>query len=568
MYKKHYETWLQASNLTEEEQAELLAIQADEMEIKERFHAPLSFGTAGMRGIMGLGLHRMNKYIIRHATQAFANVILAKGDDAAKKGIIIAYDCRNNAQFFAEETASVMAANGISVRLFPSMRPTPQLSFAIRHFGATAGVNLTASHNPKEYSGYKVYWSDGAQLPTAFANEIAKEMQQIDLFSDVKSMDYHKAVQAGDILLLGQELDDLFIEKVLAQRVLKTEDAQLKLVYTPFHGAGADFVPKVLEQAGFSKVFPVLEQMVADGNFPTVKSPNPEDPEGFALALQLAKEKQADIIVGTDPDADRVGVMVLHDGTYHMISGNQLGVLLFHYIIQARIKTQTMPKNPVFIQSIVTTDMSIDLAKKYGIASYKVFTGFKHMAEKMAHLNAQEETIFSFEESFGYMIGDFIRDKDGITTSLFVAQMAQWYQDRGMSLIDGFAEIETSLGMFYEEMTLNLIMPGVEGLKNMQALMQHLREHPPQDIAGYKVCIVRDYQDGSEKADGKVQKMELSGSNVLGFTLEDGTNFLVRPSGTEPKIKIYILAKGENRKRMQEVLFACKDYAKQLTTIK
>lgn len=563
MYNTHFKTWLASEKLSLSERNELLAMQGDPEEIKERFHSPLRFGTAGIRGIMGVGLHRMNVHIIRHASQAFANLILQKGVDG---GIVIAYDCRNNAQLFAKETAAVMAANGIFVRLFPSLRPTPQLSFAIRHFGAAAGVNLTASHNPKEYSGYKVYWSDGAQLPTDFANEIAMGMEEIDLFSSaVKTMDYEQALASGKIELLDSDIDNLFIKKVLAQRVEAFSNSQMNIVYTPFHGAGAPFVPQVLKQAGFENVFSVEAQMIPDGNFPTVKSPNPEDPEGFSLAIKLAMEKKASLIIGTDPDADRVGAMVLHKGNYHMISGNQMGVLLLHYVIQARKKAGTMPKVPVFIQSIVSTEMSMDLAKKHGVTAYKVFTGFKHMAEKIANLPKEQKTIFSFEESFGYMIGDFIRDKDAITTSLFIAQMAQWYESRNMTLLDGMEELFLDLGAFYEECTLNLVMPGVSGLENMKNLMENLRENPPREIGGLKVVTVQDYLTGQQWTNNEKQEMEHRGSNVLGFTLADGTNFLVRPSGTEPKIKVYILAKGEKKEDLEKTVASCKAYAATFT---
>ena len=561
MHNTHYNTWLNAAALSDDERAELLSLQHNEAEIKERFHAPLSFGTAGIRGIMGVGLHRMNIHVIRHASQAFADVILREG---TKREVIIAYDCRNNAQLFAEETAAVMAANGIFVRLFPSLRPTPELSFAIRHFGAQAGINLTASHNPKEYSGYKVYWDDGAQLPTAFANQIADRMGEIDLFADVKTMDYQSAVTEGKIEILGEDIDELFLTQVLAESVLGKPKHQMKIVYTPFHGAGAAFVPEVLKRAGFDHVIPVPEQMIPDGNFPTVESPNPEDPEGFAMAIALAKKENAQLIIGTDPDADRVGAMALHNGEYLMISGNQMGVLLLNYIIQAKKETGTMPKNPVFIQSIVSTKMSISLAEKHGVTAYEVFTGFKHLAEKIAELAPDQTPIFSFEEAFGYMIGDFVRDKDAVTTSLFVAQMADWYESRGMTLIDGIEALYDELGAFYDELTLNLVMPGLEGLKNMKALMEDLRSNPPQEIGGQKVHILRDYLDGREVIDGETQKMELSGSNVLSFVLDDGTTLLVRPSGTEPKVKVYILARGENREATQKTIQACTVFAESL----
>ncbi|MCL2568863.1 MAG: phospho-sugar mutase [Oscillospiraceae bacterium] len=568
MYRETYENWRLAKALTPEERAELDAIASDDQEIKERFHAPLAFGTAGLRGIMGMGLARMNVHVIRHATQGFAEVISAEGEAAAKAGVVIAYDCRINSDLFAKEAASVMAANGVHVRIFPDMRPTPQLSFAIPRYGATAGINITASHNPPAYNGYKVYWSDGAQLPTSFAKVVAARMAEIDLFAGVKTMDYQTAIDEGRITILGPEADEEFLEAVLNESVDQGSVAKVadtfKIVYTPFHGTGRIVVPEALRRIGFQHILPVAAQMVPDGTFATVKSPNPEDPEGFTLALELARANKAELIIGTDPDTDRVGAMVRHNGDYQMISGNQMGVLLLGYLIAAKKVAGTLPQNAAFIQSIVSTEMSMDIAKREGLAAYKTFTGFKNMAEKATALGDSKTVIFSYEESYGYMIGTFVKDKDAVTASLIIAEMAAWYKTRGMTLIDGLEEHFQTLGRYYEEHTLNLVMPGYDGLQKMQALMDTLRTSPPTEIGGQQVVTICDYQSGKSTTNGVENAMELSGSNVLGFTLADGTNFLVRPSGTEPKVKVYILAQGKDRAACQETVRRCEVYAETL----
>jgi len=568
MYRTEYEKWRSAPVLSAAEQAELAAMADDEKEIEERFFGPLAFGTAGLRGIMGVGIARMNIHVIRHATQAFAQVILDEGQEAAEAGVILCYDCRHQSDVFAKEAAAVMAANGIRVRLFDGMRPTPQLSFAIRHYGATGGVNITASHNPPAYNGYKVYWSDGAQLPPQHAAMIAQRMAQTDVFADIRTMEFDEAMTQGRITLLGEETDELFLARVLEQSVDNGNVAQvadaLKVVYTPFHGTGAAFVPEVIRRLGIKHVLPVAAQMVPDGDFSTVVSPNPEDPAGFALSLELARAEEADVIIGTDPDADRVGCLVRHGGDYQMISGNQMGVLLLGYLITAKKAAGTLPANAAAIKSIVTTEMARDLAEHHGVAVYDTFTGFKFMAEKIIELGDTKQVIFSYEESFGYMVGDFIRDKDGVTTSMLIAEMAAWYKTRNMTLVDGVEEYYRELGAYYGEETLNLIMPGLDGMKNMARLMENLRTNPPGSIGGQAVIARRDYLVGKRIANGVETDIAPKGSNVLGFTLADGTNFMVRPSGTEPKVKVYILAKAEGRATCERTIAQCVEYAERL----
>ena len=551
-YRKEYEKWLASPALSEDERAELRALEGNDKEIKARFYGPLEFGTAGLRGTMYTGLHNMNRHVIRWATQGFANVIRAEGTEAMQKGIAVCMDCRNHSAEFARETACVMAANGIHVRLFESLRPTPELSFAVREYGCQAGVNVTASHNPKEYNGYKVYWADGAQLPPQHAAAIADELTRIDIFTGVRSMDYEQALAEGRIELLGEDCDRRFMANVMGmvndyETVKKVAD-DFGLVYTPFHGCGYKLVPEALTRLGIKHLYCEPKQMVIDGDFPTVVSPNPENPEGFYLAIDLAREKNVDFILGTDPDSDRVGIMVRNkSGEFEPVTGNQTGVLLLDYLIGALRRAGKMPEKPVFLKSIVTTNMARKVAESNGVACYDTFTGFKFMAEKMNELESagKNTVIFSYEESYGYMIGHYVRDKDAVTASLLLTEMAAWYHAQGMTLFDALQALYEKYG-WYGEKTHNLVMPGLDGLEKMAALMQSLRAQPPVEIGGVTVAQYKDYSDGTvrDAATGAITPMPLSGSNVLRFELTDGSHIVVRPSGTEPKIKVYILTKG------------------------
>ena len=553
-FMKEYEKWLYSPALSDQEKAELEAIRGDEKEIESRFYDQLAFGTAGLRGTMGVGLNRMNIHVIRHATQAFAQVILEEGPEAVKWGVAVCFDCRNNSDLFAREAACVMAGNGIPTRLFESLRPTPELSFAVREYGCIAGINVTASHNPKEYNGYKVYWEDGAQLPPKHADEVAKKMQELDVFGCVKRMDYDQAVSQGLITLLGAETDEKFLSNVMEQvndkAVVEKVADTFTMVYTPFHGTGYQLIPEALKRLGLKHVICVPEQMVIDGNFPTVVSPNPENPEGFYLAVDLAKANNADFILGSDPDADRVGIMVkTGDGEFKVISGNQTGVLLLDYLIGAKRRTGKMPENPVALKTIVTTEMARKVAESNGLKCYDTFTGFKFLAEKKDQLESsgQGKVIFSYEESYGYMLGDYVRDKDAVSASVELSEMAAWYAAQGMTLYDAIQALFRKYG-YYAEQTHNLVMPGLDGLKDMANLMKSLRENPPAEISGVAVVQRKDYADGSvvDCATGEKSAMELSGSNVLRFEMADGTSVIVRPSGTEPKIKVYVLTQGKD----------------------
>ena len=571
-YRNEYERWLDSPALSEDEWRELDAIRDDDDQIKSRFRGPLEFGTAGLRGVMGAGLARMNTHVIRWATQAFAGLILAEGEDARRRGVVICYDCRNNSREFAAEAACVCAANGIHVRLFDALRPTPELSFAVRHYGAIAGINITASHNPREYNGYKVYWADGAQLPPRHAAEVAKRMGEIDIFAGVATMPFVAALEKGVIEYIGAETDEAFLQNVLAQSIepecVKAVADRFQIVFSPFHGAGHKLVPEALSRLGIQHIHPVPEQMIINGDFPTVESPNPENPEGFYLAVDLAREVGSELIIGTDPDADRVGVMALgKDGEYHTITGNQMGALLTDYVITARRRKGTLPENAAVLSTIVSTGMTRAICRANDVHFDETFTGFKFMAEKIAQYAAEgsHEYVMAFEESYGYMMGDFVRDKDAVTASMMIAEMAAWYYNQGMTLLDAIEALYEKYG-YFTEASVNVYMDGTDGPERMAALMASLRQEPPMEFAGQQVIRIRDYRDGTIAVPGlgPVGYTELSGSNVLCFELDNDTIFIIRPSGTEPKIKIYILAQDKDGNQCRRKAQQCKEAAANL----
>ena len=557
-YLEQYSKWIDSPALTESEKNELRSISGDDHEIESRFFSRLEFGTAGLRGTMGVGLFRMNIHVIRHTTQALAElIILEPGED---KCVAICFDSRHNSSEYAREAACVIAGNGINVRIFDALRPTPELSFAIREYGCIAGINITASHNPKEYNGYKLYWSDGAQVPPRHAEVIAQKIEELDIFSSIRSLDFDEAVRRGLISIMGVETDELFLENVMAQAndfgVAKRVSEDFKLVYTPFHGAGYKHVPEALRRLGLKHILCVPEQMKLDGAFPTVVSPNPENPEGFSLAITLANANDAALIIGTDPDCDRVGVMVRDDsGDFIPLTGNQTGALLLDYIIGAKNRAGTMPENPVALKTIVSTEMARRIAELNGVSCFDTFTGFKFMAEKKNELETSGagKVVFSYEESYGYMLGDFVRDKDAVTASMLLAEMAAWYYEQGKTLYHALQNLYDKYG-WYGEKTLNLVMPGLDGIMKMRELMVSLRENPPSEIAGVAVAATRDYQTGVETdaLTGETTSIELSGSNVLRYETGDGTVIIVRPSGTEPKVKAYILANGASQAECDE----------------
>jgi phosphoglucomutase len=563
-WREEYERWLASDALTAEERRELEAIRGDENEIRERFYAPLSFGTAGLRGLMGAGVRRLNARVVRQATRALGSLILAQGKQAAAAGAVVCHDCRNHSREYAEDAARILAAMGIHVRLFEALRPTPELSFAIRHYGATAGVNITASHNPKEYNGYKVYWSDGAQLPPEHASQVAAAMADIDVLAPLPMT----ALEDRNIEIIGREADEAFLESVLSQAVLPdcVAKADLRIVYTPFNGAGAVLVPEALRRLGLQQLECVTEQMAPDGDFPTCANPNPEFEIGFERALILARQADADLIIGTDPDSDRLGLMVkTAPGEYRLLTGNQAGVLFLDYLFLAKGEAGTLPPKPLALKSIVSTEMARAVAAHYGAEMEDTFTGFKFLAERMkAYENGEKNVIFAFEEAIGYAFGTAVRDKDAVTAAVMAAEMASYHALHGKSLLDRLEELYALLGCYMEE-TVSLVMPGVDGLEKMGKLMADLRAEPPTELGGKAVVCFRDYLSGhAVTAEGKTEELPIRGADLLYFDLEGGSAFLVRPSGTEPKVKCYLLVRGESREVCDSLRRTLGAYARSL----
>ena len=558
-HREPYQRWLNAPQLTECQRQELAGLSDEEA--RDRFYRTLSFGTAGLRGLMGMGLNRMNEYIVRQATDAFAQVILESGQ--AEKGICICYDCRINSRFFAEEAAHVMRCRGIPVWLFRDCRPTPQLSFAVRQFGAAAGINVTASHNPKEYNGFKVYGEGGAQLPTHMANKVAEKMALLDPLAPRPESD-----SMASLTWLEEDFDQQYINAVLQCAIAPehlAEDA-FPIVYTPFHGVGGAIVPEVLRRAGLKHIVFVQEQMAPDGTFPTVISPNPEDPAGFALAVEYAKKHNIDFLVGTDPDSDRVGIVVRDkNGAYVPVSGNRTGSLLLHYILTVGREKGLLPQHPALVKTIVTSDLPRVIAEKNGCASFSTFTGFKYMAEKVAQLEQEGKYhyVLAYEESYGYMIGDHARDKDGVVGALLLCEMAAWYRSRGMTVLEGLDELLQIYGA-YGEVTRSVMLPGEDGSLRMARIMEQLRQQPPAEWDGIPVESWVDYEPGRCYTGDTVTQLGLQGSNVLEYRLVTGEKLIVRPSGTEPKIKIYALMQSVTAEQADDRAAHCAKAAEDL----
>ena len=558
-HREPYQRWLNAPQLTECQRQELAGLSDEEA--RDRFYRTLSFGTAGLRGLMGMGLNRMNEYIVRQATDAFAQVILESGQ--AEKGICICYDCRINSRFFAEEAAHVMRCRGIPVWLFRDCRPTPQLSFAVRQFGAAAGINVTASHNPKEYNGFKVYGEGGAQLPTHMADKVAEKMALLDPLAPRPESD-----SMAPLTWLEEDFDEQYINAVLQCAIAPehlAEDA-FPIVYTPFHGVGGAIVPEVLRRAGLKHIVFVQEQMAPDGTFPTVISPNPEDPAGFALAVEYAKKHNIDFLVGTDPDSDRVGIVVRDkNGAYVPVSGNRTGSLLLHYILTVGREKGLLPEHPALVKTIVTSDLPRVIAEKNGCASFSTFTGFKYMAEKVAQLEQEGKYhyVLAYEESYGYMIGDHARDKDGVVGALLLCEMAAWYRSRGMTVLEGLDELLQIYGA-YGEVTRSVMLPGEDGSLRMARIMAQLRQQPPAEWDGIPVESWVDYEPGRCYTGDTVTQLALQGSNVLEYRLATGEKLIVRPSGTEPKIKIYALMQGVTAEQADDRAAHCAKAAEDL----
>ena len=550
-YKEMYQSWLDNPYFDEDTKAELKSIAGDDKEIEDRFYTELEFGTAGLRGVIGAGMNRMNIYTVRKATQGLANYIKKVGKEA--QGVAIAFDSRRMSQEFADEAALCLAANGIKAYVFESLRPTPELSYAVRKLGCTAGINITASHNPPEYNGYKVYWEDGAQITPPHDKGIMDEVKAVTDFATVKTMEKEEAKKAGLYEVIGAAIDDAYIAElkklVVHQDAINQVKDTLKIVYTPLHGTGNIPVRRVLKELGFQNVYVVPEQEKPDGEFPTVSYPNPEAEEAFVLGLAMAKKLDADLVLATDPDADRLGVYVKDSktGEYHSLTGNMSGCLIGDYVIGQRKEREGLPKDGAFIKSIVSTNMADAIAKYYGIQLVEVLTGFKFIGQKMLEFETKGTGtyLFGMEESYGCLTGTYARDKDAVVASMTLCEAAAYYKTQGKTLWDAMIDMYEKYG-YYKDDVKAITLKGIEGLEKIQTILETLRADVPKEIGGYKVLKVRDYKKDTitDLADGKVTSTGLPASNVLYYELEDDAWVCVRPSGTEPKVKFYYGIKG------------------------
>lgn len=550
-YKEIYESWLNNPYFDEDTKAELRAIADDENEIKERFYTELEFGTAGLRGVIGAGTNRMNIYVVRKATQGLANYIASVNGQS--KGVAIAYDSRRMSPEFANEAALCLAANGIKAYIFESLRPTPELSYAVRKLGCIAGINITASHNPPEYNGYKVYWEDGAQITPPHDTGIMAEVKAITDYSTLKTMSREDAEKAGLYEVIGQAIDDSYIEELKSQVLhmdsIKAMAKELKIVYTPLHGTGNIPARRVLKELGFENVYVVPEQELPDGNFPTVSYPNPEAAEAFELGLKLAKEVDADLVLATDPDADRLGVYVKDSktGEYHPLTGNMSGCLLADYEIGQKKELQGLPEDGALIKTIVTTNMADAIARYYGVRLIEVLTGFKFIGQQILgfETSGKGTYLFGFEESYGCLIGTHARDKDAIVATMALCECAAYYKTKNMTLWDAMIEMYERYG-YYKDSVKSITLKGIEGLAKIQEIMDTLRKNPPTQVGNYKVTSFRDYKEDkiTNLETKEVCPTGLPKSNVLYFDMTDDAWLCVRPSGTEPKVKFYYGIKG------------------------
>ncbi|MDD6292209.1 MAG: phospho-sugar mutase [Lachnospiraceae bacterium] len=571
-YKEEYQKWCTDSYFDEATKAELKAIEGNEEEIQDRFYRQLEFGTGGLRGVIGAGTNRMNIYTVRQATQGLANYILSQ--NGQKKGVAIAYDSRIMSPEFADEAALCLNANGIKAYVFESLRPTPELSFAVRELSCIAGIVITASHNPREYNGYKVYWEDGAQITPPHDKNILAEVAKVTSFDQVKTMDKEAAKKAGLYQVIGAELDDKYMEQLKKQsihpEIIKAVAKDIKIVYTPLHGTGNLPVRRVLRELGFENVYVVPEQEKPDGNFPTVAYPNPESPKAFELALALAREVDADIVLATDPDADRLGVYAKDTATgeYVSFTGNMSGMLIAEYILRERKATGTLPENGALVETIVTTDMAKVIAKAYGVKLIEVLTGFKFIGEQIKFFEQQNtyEYVFGLEESYGCLAGTYARDKDACVAVMMLCEVASWCKQKGITLWDAMVELYEKYG-FYKEGLETMTLKGMDGAAQIQAMMTKMRENPPKQIGSHAVIALRDYKNDvrTELATGKTESTGLPNSNVLYYELSDGAWCCVRPSGTEPKIKFYFGVVGDSledsAQKLEELKTAMLAYA-------
>ena len=556
-----YKFWLTDSYFDEQTKEELRSIAGDEKEIEERFYRDLEFGTGGLRGIIGAGTNRMNIYTVRKATQGLANFIMK--EKAQEKGVAIAYDSRNMSPEFAKEAALCLAANGIRAYIFPSLRPTPMLSFALRELGCTAGIVVTASHNPPEYNGYKVYWEDGAQITSPKDKEIIGEVNAITDYAQVRTTSRREAEKAGLYQVIGEEMDDKYMEAlkklVLHPEIIKKEAENLRIVYTPLHGTGNLPVRRVLRELGFTNVYVVKEQELPDGNFPTVSYPNPEDKDAFALALKLAKEVDADIVLATDPDADRLGVYAKDTATgeYESFTGNMSGMLILEYQLARRKALGTLPENGAVVTTIVSGKMAREITQAYQVELIETLTGFKYIGEqiKFFEQNQEHEYVFGYEESYGCLVGTHARDKDAVVAVMALCEAAAYWKSQGMTLCDKMQELFETYG-YYQENLCTVTLKGQNGARQIAEMMENIRAHVPKSVGGLKVVQFRDYREDVklDMVRGEKTGTGLPKSNVLYFELEKGAWCCVRPSGTEPKIKFYIGVKGESKEEAEDRL--------------
>ncbi len=547
-YHANYKRWLENDKVDENTKAELISISDDENEIKERFHKDLEFGTGGLRGIIGAGSNRMNIYTVRRATQGLCEDIKKSGQSAMDAGVVIAYDSRHKSYDFALESAKVIAANGIKAYLFDELRPTPELSFAVRHLGCARGIVITASHNPKQYNGYKAYGEDGGQLPPKSTDYVISIINKTDIFDDVKVISEDEAKAKGLLEIIGKEIDDAYLENVKKQSInsenIKKLGDSFSVIYSPFHGTGNKPVRRILDMIGVKNVRVVKEQELPDPDFSTVKSPNPEEKAGFSYAIEMAKKESADLIFATDPDADRIGVIVTNlEGEFFTLTGNQVGVLLSEFILRNKKINGTLSDKGAIIKTIVTTSMVYPIAKDYGVNVHDVLTGFKYIGELIKDFEDNDyynEFLLGFEESYGYLSGTYARDKDAVVAAMLIAEMAADYKLKGMTLYDGLCSLYEKYG-YYLESTKSFTFEGIEGADKIKSIMNKFRENPPKEFAGMKVTRVWDVKNSTitDMKTGEVSKLNLPSSDVFRYDLENDSWFAVRPSGTEPKIKFY-----------------------------
>jgi len=563
-YIKKYEEWLNNEFFDEATREELRAIGNDTKEIEDRFYMDLEFGTAGLRGKLGAGLNRMNLYIISRATQGLADYIKGYGKEYMDRGVAIAYDCRHFSKEFADRAAQVLAANGIKAYLFEELRPTPELSYAVRTLHTASGIVVTASHNPREYNGYKVYWEDGAQILSSVAKGITQKIQSISDFSTIEVMDMDIAKEKGLIVMLGKAMDDEYTEKVMGLAIREDIDKDIKIVYSPLNGTGNKPVRRVLKERGFTNIIVVPEQENPDPDFTTVGYPNPEDVKAFKYAQELGKKEGAELLIATDPDCDRLAIMVKGDnGEYVAFNGNQTGAILIKYVIEGMKEKGTLPSNAAIVKSLVTGDLGRAVAKKYGVETFEVLTGFKNICEKINDFkrdNNSYEFIFGYEESIGYVAGTFVRDKDAVIASMLLCEAAAYYKSKGKTLINILDEIYEEFG-YYRENLISLVLEGIEGQERISRMMIEYRKDYLKSIGTAKLTKFIDYE--AEKsydiASGKEEPSGIEKSNVLKFYFDDESWYAVRPSGTEPKIKIYMYSKGKTLKAGEEKLVEMKD---------